>query len=212
MFRDKLQGVYVVTDSVISPGRSHLDITAAVAGHVGCIQLRDKDISDQEFLEVAHEMQQLLSGSGSIFIVNDRVSAAVECTADGLHIGQGDMPVAEAKSLIGPNCLLGVSVGTVDEAIKAEAEGADYIGLGPIFATATKSDAGCVVGLETIAEVRRAVGIPIVAIGGISLANIADVATAGAHSAAVISAIVCAADMAHATELLNEEFIKGSRI
>lgn len=207
---EKLRGVYVVTDSVIFPERGHVEISkASAAGGTGCIQLREKESSDEEFLEIARKMKEAISGSGAIFIINDRVDAALECGADGLHIGQDDLHIAFARAALGPDSIIGVSVSTVEEAIKAEADGASYIGAGPIFETSTKLDACPAIGLEALSAIKRAVNIPVVAIGGISLANIADVAAAGADSAAVVSAVVCAPDMAEAVKELNKEFKKG---
>jgi thiamine-phosphate pyrophosphorylase len=205
-----LPGIYVVTDAVLSPGRGHVEIAAAAAeGGAGWVQLRDKDLPDDEILEIARKIQIALAGKNSVFIVNDRVDIALRCGADGVHIGQGDARADAVRAKLGPDVVLGVSVATVEEALKAEADGADYVGLGPIFATATKSDAGEAVGIDMISQVRRAVGIPVVAIGGISSANIASVAAAGADSAAIISAVVCAPNMACAVRELQEEFDRG---
>jgi thiamine-phosphate diphosphorylase len=141
--------------------------------------------------------------------VNDRVDIAAAVEADGVNIGQTDMPLAAARKVVGKEMLIGISADTPEEARQVEREGADYIGYGPVFPTATKLDAGPVSGLDTLRAVCAASRLPVVAIGGISLDNIASVAQAGAACAAVISAVVCAEDMTQATRALIREFEKG---
>lgn len=205
---EEIRGVYVITDSVLRPDRSHLDIArAAIQGGSKIIQLRDKDASDAHLIPIAREIRRITSEAGAIFVVNDRIEVALASEADGLHIGQEDMPVAEARRRW-PDRLLGVSVTTPEQAIEAERDGADHLGVGPIYSTSTKLDAAEVTGLALISHIRPICPIPIVAIGGIALANIAEVARAGADSAAVISAVVCADDMVAATRALVEAWGK----
>lgn len=200
----EIRGIYVITDSVLRPDRSHVEIAkAALAGGSRVIQLRDKEAADSELISIAREIRRLTVEARAIFIVNDRIEVALASDADGLHIGQEDMPVSEARSRW-PDRLLGVSAATPEEALAAERDGADHLGVGPIYSTATKSDAGEATGLELIREIRRACPLPIVAIGGIGPSNIGEIARAGAESAAVISAVVCADDMAAAARALVE--------
>lgn len=205
-----MDGIYVITDGAMTPGRSHTDIAKAAAeGGAGCVQLRDKNLPGRQLFEVARALRRIASRRGMLFIVNDRIDVALASEADGAHVGQDDMPMRAARRLMGRDAVIGVSAASVEEAVKAQADGADYVGLGPIFSTATKADAGEAVGLEMITKVKRAVRIPVVAIGGIAIANAADVAAAGADSAAVISAVVCAPDMAEAVRALRQEWEKG---
>ena len=200
----EIRGVYVITDSVLRPDRSHVEIArAAVEGGSRVIQLRDKEASDSDLIPIAREIRRITSHAGAIFIVNDRIEVARGSDADGLHVGQEDMPATEARRRW-PDRLLGVSVSSPEEAVAAERDGADHLGVGPIFSTSTKLDAGAVTGLGLIGRIRQACPLPIVAIGGIGRANISEVARAGAESASVISAVVCADDMAEATRALVE--------
>lgn len=201
--KSKLRGIYVITDEQLVPGRTHVDIArAALAGGANIIQLRDKFASDDYLIQVGHIIRELTQDSGAIFIVNDRIEVALACNADGIHVGQSDQPAAQLRALI-PDKIIGVSVTTLEEAKRALADKADYIGVGPVFATSTKPDAGKPLGLDGIAEIRLAVpSLPIVAIGGINEHNIGEVAKAGADAASVISAVVCADDMVEATRRL----------
>lgn len=200
----KIAGIYVITDPDLAPERSHIDITReALAGGAKIVQLRDKSASTGKMIEVGTVMRKLISDAGGLFIVNDNLEAAMACNADGLHVGQGDTP---AKDLLGilKGKLLGVSVSTLQEAIQAKEDGADYLGFGPIYSTSTKRDAGPVTGLQEIELIRGRCGLPVVAIGGINRNNLDEIARSGVDSAAVISAIACAPDMSVATkELVN---------
>jgi thiamine-phosphate diphosphorylase len=198
-----MRGIYVITDQLLFPGRSHAQIArAAIEGGARILQLRDKDASDREFYECAVELRGITRAAGAMFFVNDRVAIAAAVGADGVNIGQTDMPVAAARRVLGPDVMIGLSSDSVEQAVQAESDGVDYVGFGPVFPTSTKLDAGPVSGLDTLAEVVRRVSIPVVAIGGIGLANIRSVAEAGAACAAVVSAVVCAGDMASATRVL----------
>jgi thiamine-phosphate pyrophosphorylase len=206
----QIRGIYVVTDDRGAPGRDHEAIAAAAArGGASCVQLREKNLSDRELLELARKMKSVTLGSCTLFIINDRLDIALACGSDGAHVGQDDIPARTAREILGPDAIVGVSAGSPEEAIRAEADGATYVAIGPVFATATKPDAGAAVGLEAVTQIKRAVKIPVVAIGGISLANIASVAAAGADAAAVASAIVGAPDMAEAVRALAREFSRG---
>ncbi|HUV04603.1 MAG TPA: thiamine phosphate synthase [Armatimonadota bacterium] len=198
-----IEGIYVITDERLVPGRTHLEIArAALAGGASAIQLRDKHASDEYLIQAGLQIRELTSAAGALFIVNDRVEVALACGADGIHLGQGDLPAPDLRPLLAGK-ILGVSVATAEEAARARSDGADYLGVGPIFATSTKTDAGEPVGTRRIRIMRSASsGLPIVAIGGINENNLAQVARDGADAAAVISAVVCADDMVEATRRL----------
>lgn len=203
----RLSGLYVITDEEICPGRSHIEIAkAALAGGAKIIQIRDKYASDRKFFEDACIIREMTEEAGALFFVNDRVDIAAAVGADGINIGQTDMPINVARELLGQETIIGVSADCLEQAIKAHEDGADYIGFGPIFTTTTKLDAGLVSGLETLRKVCREISLPIVAIGGIGLTNIGSVAANGAACAAVVSAVVCAPDMCSATSDLAKEF------
>jgi thiamine-phosphate pyrophosphorylase len=197
--------LYVITDPYLSKGRSHTEVVrAAVAGGATMIQLREKDTSSLAFYRLADELVAETRSAGVPLIINDRVDIALAIDADGVHVGQDDLPAKIVRNLIGNGKILGVSASTVEEAKKAEKDGADYIGVGAVYATATKADAGEAIGLDKLAEIKRAVRIPVVAIGGIGLGNIGDVIRAGADGAAVVSAVVSAPDMQKAAFELKE--------
>lgn len=195
--------LYLVTDRGLSRGRSTVDIVrAALAGGVTCVQLREKRASTRDFLAEARAVRALLRGSGVPLVINDRIDVALAVDADGVHLGQTDMPLADARRLVGTSMFIGISAECVEHAIQAERAGADYVGVSPVFATSTKTDTAPALGLSGIAAMRAAVSIPLVGIGGITQANVADVIRAGCDGAAVVSAIVGVPDpMRAATEL-----------
>lgn len=196
--------LYVITDEKISCGRPHAEIARqAVLGGADIIQLRDKRLSGAALVAIGREIAGITKTAGSLFIVNDRLDIAIACGADGVHLGQGDMRVSTARQLAPPDFIIGVSVGTVKEAVEAEREGADYVALSPTFPTRSKDDVGPGRGLEQLRRIRRAVAIPVIAIGGINRGNVRDVIAAGADGIAVISAVVACADMAAAVQDLR---------
>lgn len=187
--------LYLVTDRVLCGGRPLEKIVReSAAGGVSVVQLREKDAGTREFLDRAIAMRRVASNLGIPLIINDRVDIALACRADGVHLGQGDMHCAHARRIAGEHMIIGVSVSTAEEAVEAEADGADYLGPGPMFATPTKADALPPIGLDVLREIRRAVRIPLVAIGGISSTNAGDVIRAGANGVAVVSAIIASPD------------------
>ena len=198
-----IHGVYIITDEELRPGRTHVEIArAALEGGARLIQLRDKHASDDYMIRAGAEIRRLTSKFDALFIVNDRLEVALACDADGLHVGQEDRSAREVRPLLAGK-LLGVSCATAEDAARAREDGADHLGVGPIFATATKSDAGAPTGLDLIRLAKEASGgLPVVAIGGINEANLAEVKRAGADAAAIISAVVCADDMAEAVRRL----------
>ncbi|GAB1409836.1 thiamine phosphate synthase [Desulfovibrionales bacterium] len=201
----KYLALYLVTDRTLSQGRSTADIVAAaVAGGVTCVQVREKNISTREFLDEARSVQHILRGRGIPLIVNDRVDVALAIGAEGVHLGQSDMPVPEARKLLGSKALIGISVESLDDALRAEAQGADYLGISPVFGTLTKTDTAPPLGLDGIARIRAHVSIPLVGIGGIHMGNAAQVLRAGCQGIAVVAAIVAALDpQGAAAELKN---------
>ncbi len=193
----RIAGVYVITDRFVNPNRSHLDIAkAAVAGGAFVLQLRDKEATTRQLLEWARAIRDLTVRTETLFIVNDRVDIALAADADGVHVGDDDMPVPIARRLLGAGKIIGRSVANEEEALKAVAEGADYVSIGSIFPTSTKPDAGEPIGVEAIRRVRQVLppDYPLVAIGGINLQNAAAVFEAGADAVAVVSAVACAED------------------
>ena len=206
----QLQGLYVVTDSKMQPDRSAGNIVwNALMGGAKIVQLREKQLPLPQVTELAQKLSRTAEEHGALFIVNDRVDVALASEADGVHLGPDDMHPEDARRLLGPEKLIGVSTGTLDEA-RAAAPYASYFGVGAIFGTQTKLDAGAPVGVERIREIKAAFPhIPVVAIGGIHAGNIADVARAGADAAAVVSAVVAAPDMAAATRELARLFAEG---
>jgi len=197
--------LYVITDEKVSRGRSHLQVAeAAIRGGADALQLRDKEASSGRLYRVALQLRKLARDAKVPFIVNDRVDIALAVDADGVHVGQADLPASVVRELMGPGKILGVSVDTVEEALLAEKDGADYLGVGPVFeARGTKPDAGAPLGVDRVAQIRRHCRLPIVAIGGIDAGNAGEVRVAGADAAAVISAIVAADDIADAARRLK---------
>jgi thiamine-phosphate pyrophosphorylase len=189
--------VYFVTPERADRPLAEL-VLAAVRGGAGVVQLRDKTATDAEMVRVARELRTLLAPFGVPLIINDRVEVMLASGADGLHVGQGDAPVAEMRRVIGGR-ILGLSIETLAQ-LQAMPDGVvDYVGVGPIYATATKPDAAAPFGMAGLAEIVRAARVPVVAIGGIGLADLAPVRATGAAGMAVVSAIAAAADPERAT-------------
>jgi thiamine-phosphate pyrophosphorylase len=196
--------LYLVTDRSLSKGRSTAEIVAAaVAGGVSCIQLREKSCGTREFLNEALALQPLLKSRNIPLIINDRLDIALAIEADGVHLGQSDMPIGMARKIAGDSLIIGISAESVDDALRAEQEGADYIGISPVFSTPTKTDIAPPLGLEGVQQIRALVDIPLVGIGGINSDNAESVLAAGADGIAVVSAIVSAADPAGAAKKLK---------
>ncbi|MGN0098318.1 MAG: thiamine phosphate synthase [Candidatus Methanomethylophilaceae archaeon] len=201
--------LYVVTDSDLSKGRTDAEVARlAYEGGADAVQLRMKHADGKEMLEQALEIRKVADECCKFFFVNDRVDVAMASGADGVHLGQSDIPLEVARDLMGETAIIGVSVNNVEQAIAAAEGGADYIGIGAIFNTSTKPDAKQGVGLGAIYEIREAVDIPIVAIGGINRGNIQDVVRAGADAAAVVSAVVAQDDIKSAAHELRDLILK----
>ena len=198
----KIKGLYAIVDASFP---EPVKIAGKLlAGGARIVQLRAKDLPAGEFLRLGREIGAECRKYNALFIINDRTDVAVLSGADGVHLGQDDMPINEARKIIGDNKLIGISTHNVAEGLVAAKGGADYIGFGPIFKTGTKKDAGVVKGLDGLKAVRRDLSIPVVAIGGINDGNILSVFDAGADAAAVISALAGASDIKQATcDMLN---------
>ena len=185
--------LYLVTDRTLSRGRTSEEIVgAAVRGGVTCVQLREKHCSTRNFIREARSLQPLLQHHKIPLIINDRLDVALAIGADGVHLGQSDMHIGDARRLVGEKMIIGISAENLNDAIVAEQEGADYIGISPVFATGTKVDTAAPLGLEGISWIRRAVNLPLVGIGGINAGNVREIICAGADGVAVVSAIVSA--------------------
>lgn len=195
--------LYLVTDKEILEGRDfYKEIEQALKGGVKTVQLREKDTLGKEFLEKALKLRELTEKYNALFIVNDRVDIAILSKADGIHIGQDDIPLKEVKKIIPKDMIIGVSTGTLEEAIIAKNEGADYIGVGAVFKTETKKDAKNT-GLEILNEIKEKVSIPIVAIGGIKEENINEVGIVDGY--AIISDILKCRDIMEKSKKLLEK-------
>lgn len=187
--------LYLVTDSDILKGRDFYNcIEEALKGGVTMLQLREKNSTGREFLEKAMKLRDLTKKYNVKFIINDRVDIAMLCDADGVHVGQSDIPADKVRKLIGKNKIIGVSARTVEEAMKAKENGADYLGVGAIFTTTTKLDAKSVT-IDKLSEIKKEVNLPIVAIGGITLDNINKLKQCNIDGHAVVSAILKADDI-----------------
>lgn len=202
--------LYLVTDRDLSLGRPLMEVVAAaVQGGVTCVQLREKNCTGREFLQQAIQLKSLLAPLKVPLIINDRVDIALAVDADGVHLGQHDLPLADARRLLGPERLIGISAETVQDALEAEQNGADYIGISPVFSTPTKTDTAQALGLAGIRKIRQQTSIPLVAIGGISNANAAQVIQAGANGIAVVSAIMSATAPDQAAKELRQILEQG---
>lgn len=185
-----LTGLHAIIDTQALKGRSHIEAARQIIqGGAGIIQLRDKLTSKRELLPIAQQLKALCAEYNVLFIANDYLDLALATDADGLHLGQNDLPVSIARKLLPIDKILGCSVTTVDQAASAEADGADYVAIGSMYPTPSKETA-VIVGLERLRQVRQAIKLPLVAIGGITEDNAAEVIAAGADSVAVISAIL----------------------
>lgn len=202
---EKYYRLSLVTDSALANGRSLAGVVAAaVKGGVTMVQLREKTASTRAFIEEARALKRLLAPLRVPLLINDRIDVALAAGADGAHVGQHDMPVALARQLLGPAAIIGLSITELGEVRDEDVELADYLGVGPVFAQSTKLDATPPLGLDGLAEVRRATSKPIVAIGGVSAVNAGAVRSAGADGIAVVSAIMSADDpMAAAAALVS---------
>ena len=200
----------VITDEALARPRALFEVVReALAAGAPTIQLRLKGATARELLEAAHTLMPIVRSAGALFIVNDRLDVALAAGADGVHLGPDDPPVVDARAVaadtlggVADAFIIGYSVDTTDGAVRAEAEGADYLGVGAVYTTANKADAGEVIGLEGLRSVVEAVSIPVVAIGGITPERAKAVAETGACGSAAISAVMGAPDPAEAVRAL----------
>ena len=209
-----IRGLYVIVDPEATDGRPVVEVAgAALAGGASVIQLRDKTADDKErLIATGQALKQMCDEHKALFVMNDDPSLALASDAHGLHLGQADIPVAEARRVIKPSQVIGRSNNSVDEVVKSQAAGADYLAVGAVFATSTMGKSGRpAVGVETVARVKDMVDQPIVAIGGIDRDNIADVVRAGADCVCVVSAITLAKDPESAARSLYDAFEGAGR-
>lgn len=172
--------LYLITDRDILMGKSLMNaVEQAIQGGVSLVQLREKNISSCDFYHLAREMKALTTKFHIPLIINDRLDIALATNADGLHIGQDDLPIEVARKLLGRDKILGYSVTTVEEAIYGEKNGADYLGAGPIYPTGSKADAAAPIGINKLKRIKESVSIPVVGIGGIRVSNIKEVKNSG---------------------------------
>ena len=207
----KVRGLYVIVDPEATRGRDVLAVAeAALRGGASLVQLRDKTRDKGEVLEIARTLKSLCDQHDALFIVNDDADIAYLSEAHGLHVGQTDLPVAEARRVLSPDQIVGRSNNGTTEALESEQQGADYLAVGAVFSTTTMGKSGrTAVGAEMIRNVKESVSTPVVAIGGINATNIADVARAGADCVCVVSAVTYAEDPERAAAELVE-IIEGA--
>ncbi|MHC4252110.1 MAG: thiamine phosphate synthase [Planctomycetota bacterium] len=197
-------GFYFITDSGLTTRGVRADVEAALSGGAALVQYREKDRTYDERLAEARELARLCRAAGVPLIVNDGIALARDAGAQGVHLGQSDAPPCEARAALGPRAIVGVSVGSPEEALTAGHAGADYVAASPVFATTTKLDAGPGIGLGGLRAIRTATGLPLAAIGGVTLESIPDVAAAGADLVCAISASLKGGDVAANVRALRE--------
>ena len=195
--------LYLVTDRHQTGGRPLVPlIEQAVAGGLRAVQLRERDLDTRSLLELARDVQMATRPRGAVLLINDRVDLVLACGADGVHLRSDSLPVAVARRLLGDARVIGVSVHSAEEAARAESEGADFVVLGPIYDTPSKREYGAPLGLRPLKEAARRCRIPVLAIGGLTAARVAEVRRAGASGVAVLSAILSAPSVEPATRQL----------
>lgn len=204
--------VYLVTDRIFSRGRTNREvIEAAIRGGVSVVQLREKTLSTRAFVQQGLAIREMVAAHGIALIINDRIDVALAIDADGVHVGQDDMPLALVRRILGPNKIVGLSVNALDQ-IDDEADAlADYLAISPVFFTSTKEDISKPWGLDGIRKARELTGLPLVGIGGISLSNAREVVAAGIDCVAVVTAITSADDPETATRELVAQVAAGKR-
>ena len=183
-----MKGYYFITDSSLTRSGNISDVKQAEAGRVCAVQYRNKNAETREMYIEAVRLREICRNT--LFLINDRIDIALAVDADGVHLGQSDMPYIEARKILGPKKIIGITVHNLAEAVEAQRLGADYLGVSPIFQTATKSDAGKPAGIALIEKIRARVDIPLIAIGGIDLGNAPEVIKSGADGLCAISAVV----------------------
>ncbi len=204
--------LYLCTDrGLMSTPTLEDAVTAAIRGGCTLIQLREKDCSSREFYETAVRIKAVTDRAGIPLIVNDRVDIALAVDAAGVHIGQSDLPASSVRALLGPDKILGVSTARVEEAVRAVKDGADYLGVGAMYATGTKSNTRAV-SMEQLQEIRAAVSVPLVVIGGIGPGNAANFRDRGIDGLAVVSSVIAQPDIEAAARRLKQIFCEGCAV
>ncbi len=199
--------LYVISGQCFTPDRELLKVMEeALAGGATVIQLREKNMTVREMVEVGAKLQELARRHGATFIINDHIDVALAIDADGVHLGQDDLPVSEARAKLGPKKIIGLSTHSLEQALAASSLPLDYLGVGPVFTTPTKPDA-LPVGLELLEKVSRQLTVPFVAIGGIDETNLEQVFAVGARNVAVIRAVVAADDVVGAARRLKARIV-----
>lgn len=196
--------LYAVTDRAwVGKQTLYQQVEDALKGGVTCVQLREKELSDDDFLAEAMEISALCKQYHVPFFINDNVQAAIQCKADGVHVGQEDMTVSDVRQKVGDDMMIGVSVHSVEEAIEAVEHGADCLGVGAMFTTSTKTDVD-ILSKDVLHNICQAVDVPVVAIGGINRSNISQLAGTGVDGVALVSAIFAAEDIEKECQVLRE--------
>lgn len=204
MARFQQAGLYLVTSQPLSAGRMTGDIVkAALAAGVRLIQLREKEMPVRDYMALAERVRGLTAEAGALLIINDRVDVALAVGADGVHLGQDDFPIPQARHLA-PDLIIGASTHDVEEALRAQAEGASYINIGPIFPTGTKRWEGEFLGIEGLRRVAAVAHVPFTVMGGIKESHIPDLVRAGARTIALVTAVTAASDLEAAARGLLE--------
>jgi thiamine-phosphate pyrophosphorylase len=196
-----LSGLYIILDPSVCPARPLVEVlTSAAEAGASLFQYRNKTASMQEAYVEALALRQVAAKAGVLFIINDRCDLALAVDADGVHLGQGDLPLDLARNVLGPDKLIGISTHNPDQVREATAGKPDYLGFGPIFKPSSKQDHDPVVGLEGLRAMRSLTSLPVFAIGGIQIDQAGEVMRAGAHGVAIITAILKAPDISHAVK------------
>jgi thiamine-phosphate pyrophosphorylase len=196
--------LYLITDRSFLNGRNLKTVVEeSILGGVTIIQVREKDISTREFYRVALDVKEVTDYYKVPLIINDRIDIAQAINADGVHLGQDDMPIKIARKILGNDKIIGISTGTLDEALEAQRDGADYLGIGAVFYTGTKKDIDPPIGIEYLKHIYNNINIPAVAIGGINERNFKEVLSTGVDGISVISAILGKQDIRSAAKLLK---------
>lgn len=210
--KEEYMRLYAVTDRMWTGRQTLLEqVEDALKGGATCVQLREKELDEESFLQEAYEMKALCEKYGVPFFINDNVDIAIRCKADGIHVGQDDMEASNVRALVGEDMMIGVSVNCVEQALAAVQAGADCLGVGSMFSTSTKLDADSV-SFETLRDICQAVDIPVVAIGGISKDNMMQLKGTGVDGVALVSAIFAAENIemeCRKLKALSEEMVKA---
>ncbi|MBN2417979.1 MAG: thiamine phosphate synthase [Deltaproteobacteria bacterium] len=205
----KIGKFHVLTNTDLQHRFSHVELTTmAVAGGADTIQFRSKSGSTRDMIDSALQMKTLCKKAGVPLIINDRIDVAIAVGADGVHIGQDDFPIPLARKLLGPDAIIGGSAGSMEEALKCLSDGSDYIGVGPVYGTSSKSDAGPATGVDNLRAIAERIALPVIAIGGIKASDIKELMKAGAYGVAVISAVCCEDDPERAALKIKTEMDK----